>query len=166
MIREHVLEWKEELTKEWYPEKEYEKMVNEQFSDENDRILAWALWFNKMVDDTDIANARVTAEGLETILAGGDVRDSLAEFRLHYYCRNGGDGSVSVKPTASADEAEKRDADLDEGWGESSADYFTVVAHKGKLYVKERGSLWNPIKREHLYFNQYIPLEKMKKAKK
>jgi hypothetical protein len=42
-------------------------------------------------------------------------------FKLHYHVSNNGDGSASVHFHETAEEAEKADSELEEGWGDSSA---------------------------------------------
>ena len=75
-------------------------------------------------------------------------------FKLHYHCSNGGDGSVSVHFHQSAEEAEKADEAMDEGWGESSASYITLKVYRGLLYYRDheyvdgkQKEVWKPVEK-------------------
>lgn len=61
----------------------------------------------------------------------------MVEFKLHYHCSNGGDGSVSVDFHESADKAKQADENMDEGWGESSASDVSLKLVGDTLYFRE-----------------------------
>lgn len=58
------------------------------------------------------------------------------EFKLPYYVENCGDGSVSVEFCQSEEEADAKDAAMDEGWGESSASFVKLKVVDNKLYYE------------------------------
>lgn len=56
------------------------------------------------------------------------------EFKLPFWVRNQGDGSVGVIPAKTLLIAETNDSVQDEGWGESSADIIKLKVEDGKLF--------------------------------
>lgn len=76
-------------------------------------------------------------------------------FRLHYWVSNGGDGSANVRFEKSHDEAEEKDAQQPEGWGESSASDVTLDIQDGRIVRKEE--VWDGKK----YNTVWVPLEKL-----
>jgi hypothetical protein len=70
------------------------------------------------------------------------------EFKLHYYVQDNGDGSASVRFTASEKDAENH-PDAEEGWGESTASYIDVKVEKKKIFIRE--FRYNPETGKHGY---------------
>jgi len=58
-------------------------------------------------------------------------------FKLPYYIRHGGDGSVILEPCSTIAGAEAADEAMDEGWGESSAGTIELKVEDGKLYYQD-----------------------------
>lgn len=58
-------------------------------------------------------------------------------FKLHYHVINCGDGSVSVHFHQTEQQAKDADKKMDEGWGESSANYIDLKIENGQIYFKE-----------------------------
>ncbi len=58
-------------------------------------------------------------------------------FKLPFYCSNGGDGSVSVRFCQSLEEAETKDSEMEEGWGESSARSVKIKVEDNKLFYEK-----------------------------
>ena len=59
------------------------------------------------------------------------------EFKLPYYCSNNGDGSCSVRFTPTEKEAEEKDSNQSEGWGEPSSDIIRLKVEKNKLFFQD-----------------------------
>ncbi len=75
-------------------------------------------------------------------------------FKLHYHISNNGDGSASVCLHKTAEEAEKADSEMDEGWGESCNGDVDIKLENGKLYygdydfnphTKKYETMWYPL---------------------
>jgi len=85
-------------------------------------------------------------------------------FRLHYHLQNNGDGSASARFHETAEQAEKADEELEEGWGECCASYIELKVEKGQIFYKENewdsknkkfNEVWHPLEK--------VPDEKGKK---
>jgi hypothetical protein len=72
-------------------------------------------------------------------------------FKLHYHVSNNGDGSASVHFHETAEEAEKADSELEEGWGDSSASYIELKTemHGGRPEVFYKTLKWDAKKKVH-----------------
>lgn len=69
--------------------------------------------------------------------------------RLHYYVRNGGDGSASPRFFASAKEAEEREErdlkEFGEAWGEPSAGSVELKVEDGKIFFQKYDDNYEPV---------------------
>lgn len=57
-------------------------------------------------------------------------------FELPYWVANCGDGSVSVNFEQFLEDAERKDEEMDEGWGESSASTVSLKVENNQLFLK------------------------------
>ena len=57
-------------------------------------------------------------------------------FKLHYHVRNNGDGSVSVQFHPNEKAARDAEDAMDEGWGESCADFVHLKVEDGRLFYE------------------------------
>lgn len=60
----------------------------------------------------------------------------IKQYKLPYHCTDNGDGSASVQFHKTIEEAEKADEEMEDGWGESSADYVELKIEGGKLLAR------------------------------